>query len=70
MDFALRGAAVDLTQFPDFPEVAERFHPSALVPYSFGGSVYGLPETQTFSMLFYRKDIFGGTWTRGAADLG
>lgn len=57
MDFALRGAAVDLTQFPDFPEVAERFHPSALVPYSFGGSVYGLPETQTFSMLFYRKDI-------------
>lgn len=57
MDFALRSAAVDLAQFPDFPEVAERFHPSALVPYSFQGSVYGLPETQTFAMLFYRKDI-------------
>ena len=57
MDFALRGAAVDLTQFSDFNEVAERFHSSALVPYSFRDSIYGLPETQSFAMLFYRKDI-------------
>lgn len=57
MDFALRGAAVDLTQFSDFHEIAQRFHDSALVPYSFRDSVYALPETQTFPMLFYRKDI-------------
>ncbi len=57
MDFALRGAAVDLTGFEDFPAVAKRFHASALAPYAFHGSVYALPETQTFSMLFYRKDI-------------
>lgn len=57
VNFASRKAAVDLTQFPDFPEVAERFSPSALTPYSFEGGVYALPETQTFPMLFYRSDI-------------
>ena len=57
MDLAFRGAIADLTQFPDFPEVAERFSKSAFVPFRFRDSVYALPETQTFPVLFYRKDI-------------
>lgn len=57
IDFAIRGASVDLTTFPDFPSVAQRFHPSALLPFSFRDAVYALPETQTFPMLFFRKDI-------------
>ena len=55
----------------DVDEVMERFSPSARVEVSFRGydleqnyidELYGLPEQQTFSMLFYRRDIL--------ADLG
>ncbi|MCL1846213.1 MAG: extracellular solute-binding protein [Defluviitaleaceae bacterium] len=57
MDFGVRGAIRDLTTFADFEEVTQRFPPAAMVPYSFGGAVYALPETITFPMLFYRRDI-------------
>lgn len=57
VNYAMRGAAVDLTQFPDFAEVAANFRESALVPYTYACGVYALPETQTFDMLFYRKDV-------------
>ena len=58
MDFAIRNAAVDLSQFPDFDEVVSRFAPSAMVPFEFLGGYYALPETQNFSVMFYRTDIF------------
>lgn len=58
INYAVRNAVEDLTQFPDFEEVAEWFHPSALVPYTYQGKVYALPETFSFLMFFYRKDIF------------
>ncbi|OWA37054.1 ABC transporter substrate-binding protein [Saccharibacillus sp. O16] len=57
VNYAMRGAAADLSQFPDFEQVAERFRESGLTPYRFNGGVYGLPEQQHFPMLFYRKDI-------------
>ena len=57
VNYAMRGAAYDLTLFPDFAEVAERFRDSALTPYRYDGGVYALPEQQQFPMLFYRKDI-------------
>jgi ABC-type glycerol-3-phosphate transport system substrate-binding protein len=57
VNYAMRGAAYDLTQFPDFDSVAERFRDSALTPYRYAGGVYALPEQQSFPMLFYRKDI-------------
>ncbi len=57
VNYGLRNAVLDLTQFDDFDEVAERFAPSALVPFSFDGATYALPDTQTFPMMFYRKDI-------------
>lgn len=57
VNYAMRGAAYDLTQFPDFEEVAKRFRESALTPYRYDGGVYALPEQQSFPMLFYRKDI-------------
>ncbi|MCL1793106.1 MAG: extracellular solute-binding protein [Oscillospiraceae bacterium] len=50
-----------------FEEVRSFFTPSAMVPITLQDSsqedklklqVYGLPETQTFPMMFYRKDIF------------
>lgn len=57
MNYAMRGAVQDLAGFSDFPEIAQRFQKSALEPLSFDGKVYGLPETQSFYMMFYRKDI-------------
>lgn len=63
MNYGIRNAVADLSQFPDCEQViAERFRPSAMEAFRFTGkdghtAVYGLPETQTFSMMFYRKDI-------------
>jgi ABC-type glycerol-3-phosphate transport system substrate-binding protein len=57
INFAMRGAAYDLSQFDDFGEVARRFVPCAFDVVKYQGGVYGLPETQNFFMLFYRKDV-------------
>jgi len=57
MNFALRGAVLDISTFPDFDEVSKRFEESAMVPLTFKGKSYGLPETHTFPVMFYRKDI-------------
>ncbi|MDF2587811.1 MAG: extracellular solute-binding protein family 1 [Anaerocolumna sp.] len=57
MNYGLRNAVADLSQFGDLSEVKSRFYDSAMVPFEFEGHTYGLPETQTFPMMFYRKDI-------------
>ncbi|MCR5584897.1 MAG: extracellular solute-binding protein [Lachnospiraceae bacterium] len=57
VNYALRNGAVDLTEFDDLDEVLEEFYPSAYEPYKFNGGIYGLPETQTYNLLFYRKDV-------------
>ncbi len=57
VDYALRGAVEDLTQFDGWDEVCDNFHESAYAPYELDGAYYGIPETQTFDVLFYREDI-------------
>ncbi|MGI6541597.1 MAG: extracellular solute-binding protein [Limnochordia bacterium] len=57
VEFAIRGGAYDLSQFPDYEEVASWFRPGALIPFRYKGGNFALPETQSFQMLFYRKDI-------------
>jgi ABC-type glycerol-3-phosphate transport system substrate-binding protein len=57
LNYAIRKAVVDLSEFEGFSEVAKRFRDSALEPMRFNGKVYGIPETQNFPMMFYRKDI-------------
>ena len=57
VNYGLRSAAVDLSTFPDWQEVTSRFRESALEQFMFEGSLYALPETQSFQMMFYRKDI-------------
>ncbi len=42
----------------NFNEVSEWFADEALVPLTLYGETYGLPMTMSFSMMFYRKDIF------------
>ncbi|ERJ11734.1 extracellular solute-binding protein [Haloplasma contractile] len=58
VNYGLRNAVYDLSQFEDFEEVKGRFYDSAMVPYEFNGEYYALPEQQIFLMMFYRKDIF------------
>ncbi len=58
IQYAIRNAVVNLDEFEGFDEVKQRFHESAMVPYEFEGKTYAIPETQTFPMMFYRKDIF------------
>ncbi len=57
VNYGLRNAVLDLTQFDDFDEVTKRYYDSALTAFSFNGATYALPETQTFPVMFYRKDI-------------
>ncbi len=58
VDYAVRGAIVDLSQFDDFDEfVNGRFYDSAMDTATYNGGVYGLPETQSFYVLFYRSDV-------------
>lgn len=57
VNFAARGALSDIVAFKDSKDVLAQFHESAVVPLRFDDGVYGVPETQTFPVLFYRKDI-------------
>ncbi|MBR2043261.1 MAG: extracellular solute-binding protein [Clostridia bacterium] len=58
VNLALRGALVDLTQFPDYKDILPRFGSTASIPYEYNGGVYALPDQQSFYMMFYRHDIF------------
>lgn len=57
VNLAMRGVLYDLTQFDDYEEVLERFQDGAEIPYRYKDGLYALPDTQTFYMMFYRKDI-------------
>ncbi len=62
INYAIRHAVQALNNFDTFEEVKTRFSESAFVPVTLYGQTYALPDTQTFPMMFYRKDIL--------ADLG
>lgn len=57
VNFALRGAAEPITQFADYEEVLEPYHPSSYRQFYLEDEIYALPETQTFSVMFYRTDV-------------
>ena len=57
VNFAARNAVADMTQFGGFDQLSAEFYESALLPLRWKDGVYGLPETQTFPVMFYRKDI-------------
>jgi len=58
INLSSRGLLKDLTDFDTYQSVAGRFKPTALVTYRYKNGNYGLPITQNFLMMFYRKDIF------------
>ena len=57
VEFAIRDAVYDITQFDDHKEVLERFLPRIIEPFKYRGGIYAIPETMDFRAIFYRKDI-------------
>jgi len=58
VNYAVRHAAVDISKLPGYEELTREFDSSVIIPFRYAGGVYGLPETQYFHVMFYRKDIF------------
>ncbi|MDE5590996.1 MAG: extracellular solute-binding protein [Acetatifactor sp.] len=57
VNYALRKAAEDITQFEGWEEVISHYTRSSYEQYMLDDGIYGLPETQTFNVMFYRKDV-------------
>ena len=64
INYAVRSLVVDLDQYEGFSEVQSYFHESAWVPVTVAldsvdgeTAVFGVPEKQSFSVMFYRKDV-------------
>jgi len=57
VNYGIRNAVLDLTQFDDLDAVSKRFSEASLIPFQFDGATYALPETTTFPVMFYRRDI-------------
>ena len=59
-DLGIRGAILDLTTYqddPDFKTVLGYFPDQSLIPLMYDNGLYGLPDTENFYVLFYRRDI-------------
>lgn len=57
INLAVRGALADFEEMDEIESIKKRFHPSALVAAEWNGGLFGLPETQSWFMLFCRTDI-------------
>ena len=57
VNYGIRNAVLDLSQFSDAQEVMERFPEAAYEQFVYDGAIYALPETITYPVMFYRKDI-------------
>ena len=57
VNYALRGSSEDITQFEGWEELFQHFTPSSYEQYQLEGGIYGVPETQTFNVMFYRTDV-------------
>ncbi len=70
INYAMRGALVNLSQFEDYADVMKRFTANASQPFTYQQGVYAIPQTQSFQMMFVRDDILAElgletpkTWT-------
>ena len=52
-----RGLLADVSELEGFDELSSLYANDAFVPYTYNGSVYGVPLTRSWAMMFYRKDI-------------
>jgi len=57
VNYAVRNAVLDVSKFEGYEEAVSEIDHSVIIPFEYLGGVYGLPETQYFHVMFYRKDI-------------
>ena len=57
VNLAMRSVLYNLRNFEDFDEVLGQFHDGAEIPYWYRTGCYGLPDTQSFDVMYYRTDI-------------
>lgn len=57
MDYGFRGALLDLASFEDYEDSLGGFWSESLVPFTYDGKAYALPDSYSYSLMFYRKDI-------------
>ncbi len=58
VNYGMRGALYELQDMPGYEELLTRFKPGAVDPYVLDGKTYGIPDTQTFDIMYYRTDTF------------
>lgn len=56
-DLAIRGALADMTKFEGYQETLSQVPVGLLVPGAINDSIYAIPETFYFWVLYYRTDI-------------
>ena len=61
VNLAARGLLDELSGREGFEDIKKNFQSEAMVPYTYDGGVYGIPLSQSFPVMFYRKDILSGT---------
>ena len=57
VNMGIRGALADLSEMEGFEETLERFQTGAVVPYTYNGKTYALPDSQNYMLMFYRTDV-------------
>ncbi len=57
VNLAMRDALVDISEF-DYEKLKSETVEAAWEPFYYNGGLYALPESMSFDLLFYRKDIF------------
>lgn len=58
INLAMRGALVDLSDGRfGLEALMDAYYPETWTPYRYQGGIYGIPETQSFDVMFYRTDI-------------
>ena len=62
INYAIRSAVLPIEELDGYEEVIKDFNDAAMVPLGIADAegvyhCYGLPETQQFPMMFYRKDV-------------
>ena len=58
VNLGLRGALEELSKYDGYEEVIGEYMKGAEIPFTLEGNVYGLPITNSFSVMFVRNDIF------------
>lgn len=57
VNYALRDVVMDLRQFNDLDEVLAQYEPCSYEAFMLEDSLYALPTTLDYPVLFYRKDV-------------